>query len=98
MKTILVLGAGQSTPFLISWLLEQSTEYDWQVVVADRDLDLAESRIAGHDRGRSSLIDFADDQNRRRLIGEADLVVDFGPAKFQTLNAAACVDAGRSSL
>ena len=39
MKQILVLGAGQSSPYLISYLLRNAEENDWFVSVGDIDLE-----------------------------------------------------------
>ena len=35
MKTVLVLGAGQSSPFLIHYLLEHAADGGYGVIVAD---------------------------------------------------------------
>ena len=43
MRRILILGAGRSAPYLIHRLLESASVHDWQVTVADRELELAES-------------------------------------------------------
>ena len=40
MKNILILGAGQSAPYLISYLLEQAAKNDWFITIGDRDTDL----------------------------------------------------------
>ena len=41
MKHILVLGAGQSSPYLISYLLKNAEKNDWFVTVGDIDLEIA---------------------------------------------------------
>ena len=33
MKKILVLGAGQSAPYMISYLLDKAEKYDWLVTI-----------------------------------------------------------------
>ena len=42
MKKILVLGAGQSAPFLIHRLLQLAETRDWKITVGDLDKSLAE--------------------------------------------------------
>ena len=41
MKTILVLGAGQSSPYLIRHLLDRAAQREWRVKVGDREPELA---------------------------------------------------------
>ena len=48
MKKILILGAGQSTPYLVTHLLEQAQEMNWFVTLGDRHLSLARKRLAKH--------------------------------------------------
>ncbi len=92
MKNILVLGAGQSTPYLITYLLEQAEENDWFVTVADRDEELATERVDDHSRGSSSFFEVNDLMLRATLMRKADLVVNLLPAQFQPLIAEDCVE------
>ena len=91
MKQILVLGAGQSAPFLISRLLEMSVEHDWRVTVGDVDLDLAARRIDGHPRGAAIAFDVSDGDARHRAIGEADVVINMLAPRFLDLVAWDCL-------
>jgi len=95
MRTALVLGAGQSSPYLIHHLLEHAQELEIEVVVADRDPAAAADRVAGHSRGRSLALDILVDSQRRPLIEAADLVVHLLPPPFQPLVAGDCLAAGR---
>lgn len=54
MTNILVLGAGKSSPSLISYLLEHADQYDWSVTVADLDKATAEARVGGHPGAKPS--------------------------------------------
>jgi saccharopine dehydrogenase-like NADP-dependent oxidoreductase len=94
MKNILILGAGQSTPYLISYLLDQAAEHDWFVMVADRDEDLAAQRVNGHPRGHSTAFELDDMTLRATLIRKADLVMNLLPAQFQPVIAQDCVEHG----
>ena len=48
MKNILVLGAGQSAPFMISYLLNEAQKNNWFVTVADMDVNIARAAVNGH--------------------------------------------------
>ncbi|MEM9693891.1 MAG: saccharopine dehydrogenase NADP-binding domain-containing protein, partial [Myxococcota bacterium] len=93
MKRIVVLGAGKSTSVLIRFLLDQAEARDWQLVVADRDRDLAAARIAAAppERASASGFDVTDEAEVARLIGDADAVISMVPASLHAPVARACV-------
>ncbi len=94
MKRILILGAGQSSPALIRYLLEKSTEYDWKITVADMDLDVASLRINGHPNGTAVQFDANDHEHLEKLVIESDLVANLLAPQFQNNVVNACVTAG----
>lgn len=94
MKDVLILGAGQSSPFLIRYLLDQASEQGWRISVADRDVELARERIDDHPCGRTLEIDMADTIRLGELVDEHDVVVSLMPPNFQALVGWACVQHG----
>lgn len=92
MKRILVLGAGQSSPYLIRWLLEQAESADWHVTVADTDEAAARDRIGDHPRGAAIRLDVADPQDRSTRFAAADVVVNLLPPQFELPVAWTCVE------
>jgi saccharopine dehydrogenase (NADP+, L-glutamate forming) len=98
MKHILVLGAGQSTPYLIYHLLERAAELDWQVTVGDLDENLARARVAGHPRGSGIRFDVNDEILRSAQIEQADVVINMLAPMFQSLVAWDCVRHGTHML
>lgn len=91
MQRILVIGAGKSTSVLIEYLLGQADPLDWRITVADRDLELANERVAGHARGEAAELDAADVRTRNRLIEGSDLVISMLPASMHPPVAKACI-------
>jgi saccharopine dehydrogenase-like NADP-dependent oxidoreductase len=91
MKKILVLGAGQSTPYLIQYLLDHAEEHDWFVTVGDANIDMARRRLQGHSRSAAVLFDATDSEMRHAQIGGADIVVNMLPAAYQMTIALDCV-------
>ena len=75
MKKILVLGAGQSAPYLIHYLLDASQEHDWFVTVGDLDESLAQKRVGSNPRGKSVFFDVNDADLRATLIQNHDVIV-----------------------
>ncbi len=94
MNKILVLGAGQSSPFLIQDLLQHAGAQGWTLTVADRDLALVESRLAGHPAGRAIVLDMNDTLALGEQVAASDVVVSLMPPKFQPLIGWACVQHG----
>lgn len=94
MKNILILGAGQSAPYCIQFLLDQAAEHDWFVTVGDRDEQLARSRVGDHPRGATTYFEVNDLRLRDAVIRKADLVVNLLPPPLQPLIAELCVEHG----
>lgn len=92
MKTILVLGAGLSSSSLIRYFLDNSNEYDWQVRVVDRDLDLVKQKIGGHKNGTALCFNALEASERRPEIEKADLVISMLPARFHIEVAQDCIN------
>lgn len=95
MNKIIVLGAGQSSPFLIQDLLRHAGDQGWSLTVADRDRSLAESRVAGHPAGRVIELDMTDTLALGDQVKAHDVIVSLMPPKFQPLIGWACVQHGR---
>ncbi len=95
MKNVLVLGAGYSAPYLISYLLEQAEKYNWFVTVCDKNYELARKSVNGFPRGNAVEFDVNDAVMRQTLIKHADVVVNFLAPVFQYLIALECLRYGK---
>lgn len=95
MKKILILGAGKSSSYLISYLLGIAEKEKWFVTIADIDLSLAINKVKDHPKGHAVEIDITDRTLRKSYIEKADIVVNFLPPKFQYDIAVDCVEAGK---
>jgi len=91
MKRILIVGAGLSTSCLINYLLEKSEEYNWKIIVADLDTNIAEKRIKGHKNGKAIFFDVFNDEQRSKEVSKADIVVSMLPARFHYLIVRSCL-------
>lgn len=98
MKNILVLGAGQSAPYLIDYLLKNAEKNDWFVTVADKDYNLALERIKRDPHGNAVEFDVNDEQLRKSLINNSDIVVNFLAPVFQYQIALDCLDLGKDVI
>lgn len=91
MKRILIIGAGRSSSALINYVLNKAIEFDWQVTVADADLNAAEAKINGHPKGQAARLDVLNVDVRRALVGQADIVVSLLPAHLHIEVARDCI-------
>jgi len=66
MKTILILGAGLSASSLIRYLLQLSTEYNWQVRVVDQDVELVKRKLGGHPNGMAMAFNALEHQSQKK--------------------------------
>ena len=82
MKKIAVLGAGRSSSSLIRYLLVQSESNDWRIKVYDRDLEVEQSKIASHPNGEALKLDVFQDEEVKKVVSEADLIVSMLPARM----------------
>ena len=91
MKTILLFGAGKSATVLIDYLLENAVAENWQVVVIDADLKLAQSKIGGSPRATAVSFDITNKDERIKKIRQADIVISMLPPFLHIEVAKDCV-------
>ena len=98
MQCILVVGAGRSASTLIQYLLDQSEVNNWQLIVGDYDLSLAEQKVDNHPNGKAIQFDVFDDEQRNDGIRNADIIVSMLPASMHILLAEDCVFQGKNMV
>ena len=90
------MGAGKSATVLIEFLLSQAPKFSWKVQVADANLSAAKLKIGTSMWGEGVKLDVTEDDPRRVLIGQADLVISLLPPQLHILVARDCLLLGRS--
>lgn len=95
MKTILVIGAGRSSSFLISYLLDQSKECYWKIRVGDVDEKNSLARVNKHENGFAFRFDITDKKQCELEISNSELVVSMLPAFMHDSVAKDCVRLGK---
>ena len=91
MKTILLFGAGKSATSLIEYLGKCCDENEWQLIVCDANLDLAQSKIKNFTSAKAISIDVSNEEKRHELISKADIVISMLPPGLHFLVAKDCV-------
>lgn len=98
MKNILLFGAGKSASSLINYLLAESSQNDWTLLLADSNEDLAKQRIGNSTSGKACRADVLNAQERRDLIESASIVISLLPPALHYLVAIDCVELGKNLL
>jgi saccharopine dehydrogenase-like NADP-dependent oxidoreductase len=95
MTKILIIGAGRSATSLIDYFLKHSAAHDWKITVGDVDIRLAEEKTGIHPNAKAVYFNITDQDQRRGLIREHDLVVSMLPAFMHGDVVKDCVELGK---
>ncbi|MDO6434504.1 saccharopine dehydrogenase C-terminal domain-containing protein [Flavitalea sp. BT771] len=91
MQKILLFGAGKSATCLIQFLEATVTSREWQLVVAESNLQLANSKLGNSHCAKAVQVSVEDQQQRDDLIREASIVISLLPPALHFLVAASCI-------
>ncbi len=91
MKSILILGAGKSSIYLIEYLVKEAEKFDWRIFVADYDIEAARSRIGESKHASAVLLDINDIEKRQHLVSSSDLVISLLPPALHYFIALDCL-------
>lgn len=91
MRTILIIGAGKSTSSLVRYLLSESKNEDFNLIIADKNISSAQSLSAHHSRASALALDIFEPSEREQAIQKADIVISMLPARFHIEVAKDCV-------
>ncbi len=97
-KNILLFGAGKSATVLIEYLIDEANANDWQIIIADANLDLILQKTANRDRSLAVEIDINNTDKRNQLINESDIVISMMPPALHMLIANDCIKFRKSLL
>ncbi|MDA0313769.1 MAG: saccharopine dehydrogenase NADP-binding domain-containing protein [Bacteroidetes bacterium] len=95
MPTILIFGAGKSATYLIDYLADSCAEGDRHLLVADLDSNLAASKLRQRSNTQAVEAKLDDQDSRRQLIENADVVISMLPAGLHPVVAADCLELGK---
>ncbi|MCM0059774.1 MAG: saccharopine dehydrogenase NADP-binding domain-containing protein [Algoriphagus sp.] len=95
MSTILLFGAGKSAAFLMDYLADSCGDGSRKLVVADLDPALAAAKLNGRQHTKAVPVDLDQEDSRRQLICQADVVISMLPAGLHPVVAADCLELGK---
>jgi saccharopine dehydrogenase (NADP+, L-glutamate forming) len=92
MQTILILGGGKSSAFLIDYLADTCIRKERRLILADLDLDTSTQKLKNKFRTEARILDLENELDRKNLISEANLVISMLPAFLHPLIAKDCLE------
>ena len=94
MPTILLFGAGKSATSLIDYLADSCGDGSRKLLVADLDPVLAAAKLKGRVHTEAVPVDLEQEDSRRQLIRQADVVISMLPAGLHPILATDCLKLG----
>lgn len=91
MKTILIIGAGRSASSLIHYLLCKSEKENLHLIIGDLSLALAQKKTNNHPNATAIALDIFDEEQRKKAIQIADIVISMLPAHLHIQVAKDCI-------
>lgn len=95
MRKILIIGAGKSTSYLMSYLFDKAEAEDIEITVGDVFVANAQKAINNHPRGKAVTLDVFNKSNREEAIEQVDLVISMLPARYHMEVAKDCIKFGK---
>ena len=91
MRQILLFGAGKSSAVLIEYLLVNALAENWRLTVADANGHAIAEKLGNSPFGTAAVLDIQDEEKRRALINQADIVLSLLPPALHILVAEDCL-------
>lgn len=96
MKSILIVGSGKSSIYLIEYLSEKSKSEDFSIVIADQNLNPnIENLLHSNSNISFQQLDITNEEATRQCIKKASVVVSMLPARFHIIIAKLCLEASK---
>jgi saccharopine dehydrogenase (NADP+, L-glutamate forming) len=95
MQTILIIGAGKSSSYLIDFLLDSAGIKNRKVIVADVSVKIAAEKVKSNPFALAVAIDIDNPEERLSLIQKSDIVISMLPAFLHPIIAKDCLTLGK---
>jgi len=92
MRKILIVGAGRSSSALVRYLLDKSGEQSLKIIIADISVENAKKLVNGHVNSEVIELDIFNEEARKKLVAESDIVISMLPARFHLEIAKDCIE------
>ncbi len=96
LRKILVLGAGKSTSYLLDYFLDKSITEKLHLTIGDIRPEGIPPSAKNHPNCTVIHLDILKDEDRKKAIGNSDIVVSMLPARFHIKVARECVESNKN--
>ncbi|MEW2920325.1 saccharopine dehydrogenase family protein [Muricauda sp. ANG21] len=90
-RTILVIGAGKSTSYLLDYLLKKSDAENLKLVIGDLQPENISKQFSSHPNCNVVYLDIFNDEGRKKAIESASIVISMLPASLHIKIAEDCI-------
>ena len=91
-RTILVVGAGKSTSYLLDYLLKKSNEENVHLKIGDLHPENIPDKFANHSNCTVFSLDIFNESDRKKAISESSIVISMLPARLHINVAHDCLE------
>ena len=98
MRTILIIGSGKSTSYLIKYLLDNSISESLNIRLADKDSSLGLKLLNNHSNGTFIQFDIFNKKQRETEIKNSNIVISMLPARYHIEVAKDCLKFGKNMV
>ncbi|RYF92163.1 MAG: hypothetical protein EOO00_07550 [Chitinophagaceae bacterium] len=91
MTSILILGAGKSSVYLIEYLIQEAGHSNWKIIIADFDVAAARLKTGEARNTQVVFLDIHDTSSRQQLIEKATIVISLLPPALHYYVASDCL-------
>lgn len=95
MKNVLLFGSGRSTSSLIKYLLDRTESHQFQLYIADQSITSIQEKVENNPNAFAFTLDIHNNDERRKLIQNADIVISMMPAFLHPIIAQDCLEFGK---
>lgn len=92
MKNVLLFGSGRSTSSLIKYLLDRTESHQFQLYIADQSITSIQEKVENNPNAFAFTLDINNNDERRKLIQNADIVISMMPAFLHPIIAQDCLE------
>ncbi|WP_067036511.1 saccharopine dehydrogenase family protein [Allomuricauda sp. CP2A] len=90
-RTILVIGAGKSTSYLLDYILKKSDEENLHLIIGDLQPEHIPEKFSSHPNCSVVQLDIFNDEDRKKAIDSASIVISMLPARLHIKIAEDCI-------
>lgn len=90
-RTILVIGAGKSTSYLLDYILKKSSAENLHLKIGDLHPENVPEQFSSHPNCSVFALDIFNDEERKKAVSEASIVISMLPASLHIKVAEDCI-------